>query len=71
MKKKDDDTTDTIGQADERLKTLECKLDAALELIQRGLDDFGYMDGPEAWGDYQKECAEFLSENAQDQTREK
>ncbi len=62
-----DDSEIDLTQVEAKLKTLECQRDYARELLKRGLDEFGWMDGPEDWGDYQKECAQFLSGNAIEQ----
>jgi hypothetical protein len=57
MENENDDLAGAIGGFIEGLKTENAKLK---ELLKRGLDEFGWMDGPDNWPDFLRECQEIL-----------
>lgn len=62
-----EDLASAIGGFIDGLKAENAKLKA---LLKRGLDEFGWMDGPEDWPDFICECRELLEPNVSDQIRE-
>lgn len=56
-----DDSEIDLGQVASKLNDLECQRDYARQLLKRGLDEFGWMDGPEDWPDFKREVEAMLS----------
>lgn len=59
-----EDLASAIGGFIDGLKNENAKLKT---LLKRGLDEFGWMDGPEDWPDFIRECRELLEPNDQAQ----
>ena len=59
-----DDSEIDLGQVEAKLKDLECQRDYARELLKRGVEEFGWMDGPEGWPEFVNEIAAVFQDNS-------